>query len=123
MVCQYCNKRLGFIQRMKGLSYCSIEHQELHFSLSFDRLRGSLSESPPDRPKPELPEARPEASGAPEQPRADALWPTAGLEDEQNTQSAQLKQPESEPALEPEASKIAQEASPTLEIASLVGAV
>jgi len=116
MVCQYCNKRLGFIQRLKGLSYCSLEHQELHFGVSFERLRGSLTEST-DRPKPELRKAKPEPAQAElEQSQASTFEPPA---DSEQPQKAQLEQPQTEATVELEAQK----ASPTLEIASLVGAV
>ena len=49
MVCPYCNKRLGIVQRLKGLSFCSVEHQDLYFGLSFERLRESVSEYAPNR--------------------------------------------------------------------------
>ncbi len=122
MVCQYCNKRLGFIQRMKGLQYCSLEHQELHFGVSFERLRGSLTESIPDKPKLEWPKAKPEqAQAEPQQSQANTVEPPAGSEQQQQQQpqEVELEPPQTEPAVEPEA----QDASPTLEIASLGGAV
>ncbi len=91
MVCQYCNKRLGFIQRMKGLSYCCLEHQELHVGLSFERLRESITEYTPSQVTP--------------------LWPA-------NPEPAQA-----EIVVEPQTRDAAQDASPTLEITSLIGAV
>ena len=56
MVCQYCKKRLGIIQRLKGQSFCSAEHQELYFGLSFERLRESVTEYSPNKAKPQRPE-------------------------------------------------------------------
>jgi len=91
MVCQYCNKRLGFMQRLKGLSYCSLEHQELHFTHSFERLRDSVTEYTPNQVTP--------------------LWPA-------NPEPARA-----ELAVDPQTRDAAQDASPTLEITSLVGAV
>ncbi len=91
MVCQYCNKRLGFIQRMKGLSYCCLEHQELHVGLSFERLRESITEYTPNQVTP--------------------LWPA-------NPEPAQAEIVE-----DPQTRDAAQDASPTLEITSLIGAI
>src|SRR5579859_965019 len=63
MVCQYCNKRLGIIQRLKGLSYCSLEHQELHVGLSFERLKNAATEYTPNQVTPLWP-ANPEPGQA-----------------------------------------------------------
>src|SRR5271163_3036049 len=91
MVCQYCNKRLGLIQRLKGQTFCSPEHQELHFGLSFERLRESVTEStaikvkplwPPSKAKP--PETEPDASQAKgEQPQLAAEQPLPVAEQSQ----------------------------------------
>jgi hypothetical protein len=56
MRCQYCDKRLGIIQRLKGESFCSPEHAELHSGLYLKRLRDSITESTPDKPEHEDPE-------------------------------------------------------------------
>src|ERR1700678_1073514 len=103
MVCQYCNKRLGIIQRLKGQQFCSLEHQELHFGLSFERLRESVTESLPLRAKPRL-GSRPA--------QAEAQQPAASVD-----------LPQAELVIEPPARDLAVEPTPTLEIASLVGAV
>ena len=110
MVCQYCNKRLGIIQRLKGQQFCSLEHQELHFGLSFERLRESVTESLPLRSKPRL-GARPEQAEEQQRP--------ASLVEPQS--APELTQAET--LLEPPVRDLAVEPSPTLEIASLVGAV
>jgi hypothetical protein len=65
MHCQYCKKRLGIFQLLKGQSFCSAEHQELHFGLSFERLRESVAEFTPSKPKLELSKAKPELAPAP----------------------------------------------------------
>ena len=136
MVCQYCNKRLGLIQRLKGQSFCSAEHQELHFGLSFERLRASVSEATPPKVKPlwppnkaKLPEAEPEQTQAnAEQPQAEleqspviTVQPQA-VSDQQQTE---LEEPQANPipVAEPQLAKAAQDISPTLEIASLVDAI
>jgi hypothetical protein len=111
MRCEYCNKRLSIIQRLKGQTYCSVEHQELHFSMGFERLRESLSDFTPDKPVPKLWDSKPASSAEPGKAgQAIPVQPQAKLEPL--------------PA-EPEAvSQLATpEASPTLEIASLVEAV
>ncbi len=106
MFCQYCNKKLGMIQRLKGLQFCCLEHQELHFGLSFERLRESVTEVTVPRRK--LP--RPEAKQDP--PAVDS----------EKTQ-ATAEQPPAEPVLELQATEGTEETSATLEIASLVEAV
>jgi hypothetical protein len=110
MVCQYCNKRLGILQRLKGQQFCSLEHQELHFGLSFERLRESVTESLPLRAKPRL-GSRPA--------QAEAQQPAASVGEPQS--SPEL--PQAELVIEPPARDLAVEPTPTLEIASLVGAV
>ncbi len=129
MVCQYCNKRLGLIQRLKGQSFCSAEHQELHFGLSFERLRASVSEPttstvkplwPPNKAK--LPEAELKQTQAnAEQPQAAAEQMQANADQPQ----AELQEPQANPVpvSETQPAKAAQDISPTLEIASLVDAV
>jgi hypothetical protein len=135
MVCQYCNKRLGLIQRLKGLSFCSAEHQELHFGLSFERLRASVSSDlTASKPKLELGEAKQKLAQAElerlkattlqpqpalEQPQAELQQPQANQEPPQ----AGAEQPQVQPLVELQAAKAALEASPTLEIASLVDAI
>src|ERR1700722_13101670 len=93
MYCQHCNKRLSIIQRLKGLAFCSPEHQQLHYGVSFERLRASVTEFTP--PKPPLTQAAP---AVPEVPQPKLV-------------------------LEPEVLNAAQEVTPTLEIASLVEAI
>jgi hypothetical protein len=110
MVCQYCNKRLGIIQRLKGQQFCSLEHQELHFGLSFERLRESVTESLPPRHKPQL-------GGRPT--LAQPAQPPTNLVDLQSP----ADQTQAEPPLELPTRNVSPEPSPTLEIASLVGAV
>src|ERR1700678_3426513 len=110
MVCQYCNKRLGILQRLKGQQFCSLEHQELHFGLSFERLRESVTESLPLRAKPRL-GSRPA--------QAEAQQPAASVGEPQS--SPEL--PQAELVIEPPARDLAVEPTPALEIASLVGAV
>jgi hypothetical protein len=111
MVCQYCNKRLGIIQRLKGQSFCSLEHQELHFGLSFERLRDSVTEITPNKIEPRQARHKPD-------------WMIA-----KEAQSQTTPPPQAEQVLEPQVSQAAEEASPvleaspTLEIASLVEAV
>ncbi len=106
MVCQYCNKKLGMIQRLKGLSFCCLEHQELHFGLSFERLRESVTEVTPKKPK---------------QLRIDAKQDLAEAQAEKIPANAE--QPSAEPVLELQATEGTEETSPTLDIASLVEAV
>lgn len=131
MVCQYCNKRLGIIQRLKGLSFCSLEHQELHFGLSFERLRESVTEFTP-KPKLEKPEAKLEPAQAElKEPQAKTEQPQAGPDQRRTDrvlepQALKLQVPEPQTP-EPQAKEVeqetGQETSPTLEIANLVGAV
>src|SRR5271155_913871 len=138
MNCQYCNKRLGIIQRLKGLSFCSAEHQELHFGLSFERLRASVAEFTPDKPEPDQSPAKPEPAAAeleqsvakPVQAQANGELAKAKLEQPQANPApaqplAKQERPQAEPVAEPkpQAVKAPQEASPALEIASLVEAV
>ncbi len=106
MFCQYCNKKLGMIQRLKGLQFCCLEHQELHFGLSFERLRESVTDVTPKRLKPLWPEAKQDL-------------PAAGSEQTQ----ANAEQPRAESVLELQATEGTEETSATREIASLVEAV
>src|SRR5579863_5962503 len=76
MRCQYCNKRLGVIQLLKGESFCSAEHRELNFGLSFERLRDSVAEFTPDSITPELLKTKAElAQARAEQSLANAVEP------------------------------------------------
>jgi hypothetical protein len=106
MFCQYCNKKLGIIQRLKGLQFCSLEHQELHFGLSFERLRESVTEVTVPKVKPLWPQAKQDPPPA----------------DPEKTQ-ANAEQPPAELAAEAVTIEASGEASPTLELASLVEAV
>ncbi len=49
MRCQYCDKRLGITKRLKGDTFCSLEHQELYFNAQsnvlYDRL-AAAAETP-----------------------------------------------------------------------------
>src|SRR5579862_3555843 len=127
MNCQYCKKRLGIIQLLKRQSFCSAEHQELHFGLSFERLRESVEELTPSRPKLELPKAKPQPAPADElepvhakteeipelQPAlAKPVQIQAGLEQTPTTSVAELH-----------ARLMAQQLAPAPEIASPVAAV
>lgn len=106
MVCQYCNKKLGMIQRLKGLQFCCLEHQELHFGLSFERLRESVTEVTIPKPK---------------QLRVDAKQDLAEAQAEKTQTIA--GQPPADPVAELQVTESTEETSPTLEIASLVEAV
>lgn len=106
MVCQYCNKKLGMIQRLKGLQFCCLEHQELHFGLSFERLRESVTEVTVPKPK---------------QLRHDAKQDLAEAQAEK-TQAISGQSP-AEPVAELQVPESTGETSATLEIASLVEAV
>ena len=131
MNCQYCNKRLGIIQRLKGQSFCSAEHQELHFGLSFERLRASVAEFTPDKPEPDQSRAKPEpAAAGVDQSVANGEPAKAKLEQPQANPApapppAQQERPQAElvAELQLHAAKAPQEASPALEIVSLVEAV
>ena len=112
MVCQYCNKRLGLIQRLKGMSFCSLEHQELHFGLSFERLRDSVTEITPNK--------------EPKQSRYKPDWMLAKEEKPQTAPpqaEATVEQTPVQQVAELQASDATGELAPTLEIASLVEAV
>lgn len=55
MNCQYCGKRLSFTRRLKGHTFCSLEHQELHYgggTAAFERLRDSFDNTPAKKPDP-----------------------------------------------------------------------
>lgn len=117
MVCQYCNKRLGIIQRLKGQSFCSVEHQELHFSLSFERLHESVSGITPNQLEPKQARFKPDWMLAKqEQPPATAVPLETKAE---QTPAEQVV----ETQVSQEVGPAVVEASPTLEIASLVEAV
>ncbi|MGB6942805.1 MAG: hypothetical protein WBE37_10445 [Bryobacteraceae bacterium] len=94
------------IQRLKGLQFCCLEHQELHFGLSFERLRESVTEVTPNKPK---------------QPRFDAKQDLAEAQAEKT--QANAEQTPADPVPELQATEGTEETSPTLEIASLVEAV
>jgi hypothetical protein len=117
MVCQYCNKRLGIIQRLKGQSFCSLEHQELHFGLSFERLRDSVTEITPNKIEPRQSRHKPDWMIAKEEQSKTAPAPQA---EQMVALPASEAAKEASPALE---APVTLEASPTLEIASLVEAV
>lgn len=55
MHCHYCGKRLAISKVLRGHTFCSREHQELHLSSgateALDRLRDSFDPSLPRRPK------------------------------------------------------------------------
>jgi hypothetical protein len=141
MVCQYCNKRLGLLQRLKGQSFCSAEHQELHFGLSFERLRASVSETTAIKPKPLWPPNRPKLPeteldplqanaeqrlSVTERPQSVADQPQAEVEQPQIEPlkaQASPEQPQVQPVLDPPAVKAAEGVLPTFELASLVEAV
>jgi len=113
MICQYCKKRLGIIQRLKGLSFCSLEHQELYFGLSFERLRDSVTEYTPYKPKPERPEAKPEPAQVELEQSQDNPVPPQPMSE----------QPQAETVVDVQASEAVEVISPTLGVASLAGAV
>lgn len=91
MHCHYCGKRLPISKVLRGHTFCSLEHQELHLSSgateAFDRLRESFDPSPPKRPKAE--QAR---EGAvlfqPDQPQLEPLGTPPPVRAEETVQDA-----------------------------------
>ena len=122
MHCEYCKKRLGIIQLLKGQSFCSAEHQELYFGLSFERLRQSVSEFTSNRPKPELVKAKPQPVRAQlEELRTQLLQPQAEPELAHAMQpQAQLAPPQTALVAELDTSLVAQQSSLAAAIASPV---
>jgi len=106
---------------LKGQSFCSLEHQELHFGLSFERLRASVDEQALDKVNPE--------QFAPKQSRENPFRRPAKLEPPQPeaVQTEPAVEPERvvvpEQVVEPQGKTALEEASPTLGIANLMESV
>src|SRR5580700_2520189 len=121
MRCQYCQKRLGVTKLLKGETFCSAEHRELHLdaqaAASYERLRASFNDPLPKEPLPERSETRPEPT------------PSGSFRfDSVQTGSVPAEPVEATPTVvsplvEAQARKAVEEAAPTLEIASLIDAV
>ncbi len=74
MTCRYCNKPLGFLQRVSGQHYCSAAHQKAHIQeqeqAAIERLRHMAVTAPQVETKPEVKPPEPEPRAAPS-PRAE----------------------------------------------------
>jgi hypothetical protein len=121
MRCEYCDKRLGLLKRMKGDRYCTPEHRELHYKASIESLRASLAWDAPKELDLQQAEAKKE-------------WARVKLEKLQAQAAAPQVEPVVEPQVLPEgppveavvgpqAKKASEETSLTLNIASLMEAV
>jgi len=142
MRCQYCNKRLGIVDILRGREYCSPEHRQLHLNASltaYERLSASFTDPAPKKPivwpsdaladagkSPEIPAAQLKAKPEAEQTsEAVEAQPTviSGQESAAESQISNLAEAVSEvPAATPAAeSTVGQEAP--LEIASLADAL
>jgi hypothetical protein len=121
MRCQYCQKRLGVTKLLKGETFCSAEHRELHLdaqaAASYERLRASFNDPLPKEPLPERSEPKPEpALGG----SVHAALVQAGVVPTESVEASPIRV---SPLVETQARKAVEEAAPTLEIASLIDAV
>src|SRR5580704_8474349 len=108
MRCQYCQKRLGVTKLLKGETFCSAEHRELHLdaqaAASYERLRASFNDPLPKEPLPERSETKLEPA-------------PAGSVRAEPVEASPIRV---SPLVEAQARKAVEEAAPTLEIASLI---
>ncbi len=111
MRCQYCQKRLGVTKLLKGETFCSAEHRELHLdaqaAASYERLRASFNDPLPKEPLPERSETKPEPA------------PAGSV----RAEPVEASPTRVSPLVEAQARKAVEETAPTLEIASLIDAV